>query len=82
MYFLKNTKMEYVLIVSIIGLVLLVSSILFITLRHKNSDNKSNKSPSVREYMTNEPSLVLTTVYGQRPPTCNYLNWKAGQLPI
>lgn len=75
--------MEYVLIVSIIGLVLLLSSILFITLRHKNSDKKSNHSSNIkREYMTNDPSLVITTVYGQIPPTCNYLTWKAGQLPI
>lgn len=74
--------MEYILIVSIVGLVLLISTILFITLRHKDCNNNSKNSHSIREYMSNEPSLVLTTVYGQRPPTCNYLNWKAGQLPI
>lgn len=76
--------MNYILIVSIIGLVLLMSAILFVTLRHKDSnDNKSSNNSSVmREYMSIDPSLALTTVYGQRPPTCNYLNWKAGQLPI
>lgn len=75
--------MDYILIVSIVGLILLISTILFITLRHKDSDNNSyEKSPVIREYLTNEPSLALTTVYGERPPTCNYLNWKAGQLPI
>ena len=74
--------MEYILIVSIIGLVLLISTILFVTLRHKDSDKNSNKSPAMREYMTRQPPLVLTTVYGQRPPTCNYLNWKADQIPI
>ena len=66
--------MNYTLIVSIVGLVLLISTILFITLRHKDSaDNSSKKSLVIREYLTNEPSLMLTTVYGQRPPTSNYI---------
>jgi predicted permease len=74
--------MNYTLIVSIVGLVLLISTIFFITLKHKDSKNSSKKSMVIREYLTNEPSLLLTTVYGQRPPTSNFLNWKAGQLPI
>lgn len=71
--------MEIVSIVSIVGLVLLIAVVLFITLRKKKS---TNSSQTLKEKMTIEPALQLTTVYGERPPTCNYLNWKAGQLPI
>lgn len=71
--------MEILSIVSIIGLVLLIAVVLFITLRKKKSDNSSQP---LKEYLSIDPALQLTTIYGERPPTCNYLNWKASQLPI